>query len=169
MFDLGVHKTDFLRLITETEALELVSGKLFKPAVEENGSFFGGQNTLSIFDDKWRILDRHALGQIGIVSENAAAVADGEDNGDQIQVIAFAGLLHLFQAAEESGGFLGKRIQAGGKHRAIATMLSGGIQNADDLRHIAVRFQVPPEDPDKAISQWSRAPKRKRQGQQERK
>jgi hypothetical protein len=36
------------------------------------------QLSLAVSDQKRRVLDRHALGQIGIVGEKAAAVADGE-------------------------------------------------------------------------------------------
>jgi hypothetical protein len=48
-------------------------------------------------------------------------------------------------------------------------MLPGIIQHANDLRHIAVLFQIPAKYPDQAVRQTVRAPKRSGQGQRKRK
>jgi hypothetical protein len=48
-------------------------------------------------------------------------------------------------------------------------VLSRGIQHEDHLRHIAVLFQIPAKDPDKAIRQPLRAPERMGQGQDKQK
>jgi len=45
-------------------------------------------------------------------------------------------------------------------------MLSGRFEHADDLRHIAIAFQIPAKDPDEAIRQPIGAPQRRGQGQE---
>ena len=108
MLDLRVNKTDFPRLIVKVEAFEIVPGKIVKPAVHDRAGMAVVQFSPAVLDQERSILNRQTFGQIVIMREEAAAVADGEKRGNQIEMIALARLLHLFQAAEKFGGLLGK-------------------------------------------------------------
>ena len=87
-------------------------------------------------------------------------------------MVLFAGLLDLTEPAEVIGRLFGKRVQAGGKHRAIEAMLAGGFEQAGNLGRVRVLAQVPAEYPDKAVRiRSSRLPpnhQREKQQQRER-
>ena len=146
---------------------EPVAGELLKSAVGEGLVPDRGQARLAVVDHQRRVNHRQALRQIGIVRQGSSAVADGEKGGDQFQMILLAGLPDLIEAAEVIGRFFGKRVEAGGKDRAVQAVVAGGFEHRHDLGDVRVLFEVPTENPDKTVGVTVSGPGRNGQAEQE--
>ena len=94
MLDLRIHKTDLARLVMKLKSLEPVAAEILEPAVDHLRRLARVQSPLAALDQEWRILNRHALGQVGIVRQKTAAIADRKTGRDQFHVLSLADLLN---------------------------------------------------------------------------
>src|ERR1700747_3353400 len=104
MADVGVDKTDFSGLIAKIEAFNIVAGEFFESAVFELNGVGFGQAGQAFLDQEGSRIHRESFGQVPIMRENATAVADGKNRGNEFQVVVFATLFNLIQALEKFRG-----------------------------------------------------------------
>ena len=148
---LGVDKAHLTRLIVKCVAFEAVSAIAFKSAVYYPHRIDGHEPGLAVVDDKRGVANRKPFGQIAVMGQQRAAVADGKDCRDQLDIVVPARLADFVEAAEVVGSLHRKSVEAERHHGPVDAVFRRRVEKLDNPGRVAVAAQIPSEDPNEAV------------------
>src|SRR5450759_4924101 len=99
---------------------------LLEAAVDKRSGVFGRKPRLPALHHEQRILGRHALGEVLIVRQNASAVTRAEHRGYEVQMVALADGLDLFEPGDVLRRLQVEPVESGRVHDRGEPVLGGG-------------------------------------------
>src|SRR5579883_3487414 len=96
MLGLAIYEAALTGIVLQIPSCRLITLRLLESTVLDSDVGIGHKIGLTTLHEEWRLFDRQALDQVGIMGQDAAAVADGKNTGDQFQLEFFRQPLDAF-------------------------------------------------------------------------